>query len=79
MLAQKPLFSGLLSVLSHQCGIAHHALCRALSSLPVPCVLPAPLEGEGQRVLLCEDSQDNAFLVRAYLKDLPYELQWAPR
>lgn len=59
----------------------YHALCRALSSLPTPSVLPALPEGDegkAQRVLLCEDSQDNAFLVRAYLKDTPYELQWAP-
>jgi signal transduction histidine kinase/HPt (histidine-containing phosphotransfer) domain-containing protein len=56
----------------------YHALCRALSSLPTPSVLPALPEGEGRRVLLCEDSQDNAFLVRAYLKDTQYELQWAP-
>jgi signal transduction histidine kinase len=56
----------------------YHALCRALSPLPAPPVLPAPPEGNAQRVLLCEDSQDNAFLVRAYLKDTMYELQWAP-
>ena len=29
------------------------------------------------RVLLCEDSQDNAFLIRAYLKDAPYLIEHA--
>jgi two-component system sensor histidine kinase/response regulator len=29
------------------------------------------------RVLLCEDSQDNAFLMRAYLKDAPYLIEHA--
>jgi two-component system sensor histidine kinase/response regulator len=29
------------------------------------------------RVLLCEDSQDNAFLIRSYLKDAPYLIEHA--
>jgi CheY-like chemotaxis protein len=29
------------------------------------------------RVLLCEDSQDNAFLIRGYLKDAPYLIEHA--
>jgi signal transduction histidine kinase/AmiR/NasT family two-component response regulator/HPt (histidine-containing phosphotransfer) domain-containing protein len=33
--------------------------------------------GAGYRVLLCEDSQDNAFLIRAYLKDSPYSIEHA--
>ena len=32
---------------------------------------------EPYRVLLCEDSQDNAFLIRAYLKSAPYTIEHA--
>jgi signal transduction histidine kinase/HPt (histidine-containing phosphotransfer) domain-containing protein len=33
--------------------------------------------GTAYRVLLCEDSQDNAFLIRAYLKNSPYAIEHA--
>ncbi|MGA3236963.1 MAG: response regulator [Bryobacteraceae bacterium] len=33
--------------------------------------------GGPYRILLCEDSQDNAFLMRAYLKDAPYLIEHA--
>jgi len=39
-----------------------------------------PVSDDGRdpcRVLLCEDSQDNAFLIRAYLKDAPYLIEHA--
>jgi signal transduction histidine kinase/AmiR/NasT family two-component response regulator len=34
-------------------------------------------KGRSYRVLLCEDSQENAFLIRAYLKDSPYIIEHA--
>jgi signal transduction histidine kinase/BarA-like signal transduction histidine kinase len=37
----------------------------------------AAANGGPYRVLLCEDSQDNAFLMRAYLKDTPYLIEHA--
>jgi CheY-like chemotaxis protein len=38
---------------------------------------PGAGKGEPYRVLLCEDSQDNAFLIRAYLKCAPYLIEHA--
>jgi signal transduction histidine kinase len=40
---------------------------------------PQPIGGSGgpYRVLLCEDSQDNAFLIQAYLRDTPFVLEHA--
>jgi signal transduction histidine kinase/HPt (histidine-containing phosphotransfer) domain-containing protein len=56
-------------------------LFEAMAGLPgsAPGIAqPADVGSAGPyRILLCEDSQDNAFLIRAYLKDTPYLIEHA--
>jgi signal transduction histidine kinase/DNA-binding LytR/AlgR family response regulator len=40
--------------------------------------LKAPSDGASYQVLLCEDSPENVFLVRAYLKGTPYVVEHEP-
>jgi signal transduction histidine kinase/BarA-like signal transduction histidine kinase/HPt (histidine-containing phosphotransfer) domain-containing protein len=76
-----------------QAGLANYVLkpirpaqlFEAMAGLPelAPSLAPSlaqPVDARSAgpyRILLCEDSQDNAFLIRAYLKDAPYLIEHA--
>jgi two-component system, sensor histidine kinase and response regulator len=53
------------------------AMAGALGSAPSPAQAADAVSAEPYRMLLCEDSQDNAFLIRAYLKHAPYLIEHA--
>jgi two-component system sensor histidine kinase/response regulator len=53
----------LFEVIARVLGSAQSAAC------------PLPSGGGRRRILLCEDSLDNAFLIRAYLKDTSYLIE----
>ena len=55
----------------------YQALVRRLSHGQKERAPGDPTGGEAYRVLLCEDVPDNVYLIRAYLKDMPYLLEHA--
>jgi two-component system sensor histidine kinase/response regulator len=72
-----------------QAGLANYVLkpirraqlFEAMAGLPGSAPgLAQPIDARSAgpyRILLCEDSEDNAFLIRAYLKDTPYLIEHA--
>jgi len=72
-----------------EAGLANYVLkpIRRAQLFEAMAALPGSAPGRAQpvdagsarpyRILLCEDSQDNAFLIRAYLKDTPYLIEHA--
>jgi signal transduction histidine kinase/BarA-like signal transduction histidine kinase len=84
--------SGERSATAQRCreaGLANYVLkpIRRAQLFEAMAALPGSAPGLAQpadagsagpyRILLCEDSQDNAFLIRAYLKDAPYVIEHA--
>jgi len=58
-------------------GQLHQVLAKTLSTFTKNEVVPAVSPVRRYRVLLCEDSIDNAFLIKEYLKDTTYLLEHA--